>query len=94
MQGRPDAMGMRHAAAQLRNKADRTFAVSARVGRQVGSMGFAGPAANQFRSSMTSEADRLRQVASILHQMADLLDQSAARVDADPVGFYGTGAQR
>lgn len=94
MQTRPDAMGMRHAAAQIRTKADRTFAVSGRVGRQVSSMGFAGPAANHFRLSMASEEDRLRQVAAILNQMADVLDQGAARVEADPAGFYGTGAQR
>ena len=92
MQQRPDAMGMRHAASQLRSKADRAVAVSARVEHQVASMGFTGPAASQFRSAMAGEQDRMRRVAVELVRIAEALEQGAARVDADPAGFYGTEA--
>jgi uncharacterized protein YukE len=93
MQGRPDAMGMRHAASQLRSKADRATAVSARVERQVASMGFTGPAADQFRSAMAAEQDRMRRVAVELMRVAESLEQAAARVDVDPEGFYGAGVR-
>ena len=92
MNGRPDAMGMRYAASQLRGKADRIALVAGRLGTQVESMTFAGPAADQFRAAMRSDGAQLRAVARILAEAADALSQAATRVEADPTGFYGSGA--
>lgn len=90
MQGRPDAQGMRHAAAQFRDKANRVAAVAGRVEAQVASMVYAGPAAAQFRAAMDHERWRLREITKLLGQAADALTQAAATVEADPAGFYGT----
>ena len=95
MNGRPDAQGMRHAASQMRSKVDRVSAVVNRLEAQVGSMVYAGPAAEQFRAAMEYERWRLREIARILGQAADVLTQGAASVEADPTGFYSadsTGA--
>lgn len=89
MQTRPDAQGMRAAASQFRSKADRVATVSSRLATQLGSMTFAGPAADQFRSAVSWEQHRLKVIASALAQAADVLNQGAARVEADPLGFYG-----
>jgi uncharacterized protein YukE len=86
---RPDAMGMRHAAAQLRVKADRAAALHARLNRHVSGMTFAGPAADQFHVAMGVEQYRLREVSRILDQAAQGLDTAAAQVEADPTQFYG-----
>lgn len=80
---------MRHAASQLRSKAERTAAVLGRVDGQVSSMTFAGPAADQFRAVMGYERYRLGEIARILGQAADTLNDAANRVEADPLGFYG-----
>jgi uncharacterized protein YukE len=80
---------MRHAATQFRQKAERTGVVLSRLAAQVGSMSYAGPAADQFRASMQHEQNRLREIARVLNQVADILYEGAARVEADPLGFYG-----
>lgn len=92
MQGRPDAMGMRHAASELRVRADRVGAVVARLEARVPSMVFAGPAADRFRGQIAAEQARLREVMRILDEAADALMRGAAAVEADPTGFYGGGA--
>lgn len=89
MQGRPDAGGMRHAAAQLRARAERAVAIAARLDGRVPSMTYTGPAADRFRASIATEQSRLRTVARTLNEMADALLRGAAAVEADPTGFYG-----
>jgi uncharacterized protein YukE len=89
MQGRPDVNGMRHAASQFRLKADRANTVSRRLDSQLSAMAFAGPAANQFRNAVAWEQHRLREIARLLVQAADVLNTSANRVELDPLGFYG-----
>ena len=91
MTARPDAMGMRHAASQLRTKADRVSAVHNRLNSQVAAMTFTGPAAQRFRNVMTAEMHRLREVARVLTDMAAALNQAATNVEADPLGFYQPG---
>ena len=86
---RPDAQGMRHAAGQIRAKADRVAAVTRRLDAQVGSMVFAGPAAEHFRAVMQIERQRLGEIARALVNVADVLADAAAKVEADPLGFYG-----
>jgi uncharacterized protein YukE len=92
MQTRPDAQGMRHAASQFLSKRDRVAAVINRLERQVQSMSFAGPAADEFRAAIGAETARLRQIANILGQAADVLHSAAANVEADPVAWYSGGA--
>ena len=92
MQARPDAEGMRHAASQIRSKADRAAVVLSRLENQVDSMIYAGPAADQFRVAMNLERYRLREIVTALGRVTDVLNSAAARVDADPLGFYGTGS--
>jgi uncharacterized protein YukE len=90
-QQRGDAAGMRHAASQLRSKADRVAAVAGRLEGQVAAMSFAGPAAVQFRGVIGDQVRRQREAARILNEMAGALTNAAASVEADPVGFYGSG---
>ena len=90
MQGRPDASGMRHAASQFRAKADRVAVVLSRLEGQVDAMVYAGPAADQFKAAMGTERHRLREIVTALGRVTDLLNEGAARVEADPLGFYGT----
>ncbi len=91
MQQRGDAAGMRHAASQLRSKADRVAAVAGRLEHQVAAMSFAGPAAAQFRGEITDQVRRQRELSRILDEMAGALTNAAVAVEADPVGFYGSG---
>ena len=89
MQGRPDAQGMRHAAAQFRSKADRVGVVVNRLDAQLASMSFAGPAADQFRGALSWERHRLWELVKVLGRAGEVLNEGAARVEADPLGFYG-----
>ena len=82
---------MRDAASQLLSKADRIGVVLNRIDAQVGSMTYAGPAADRFRGTIATERDQLVQVARVLRETSDALNRSAARIEADPTGFYGTG---
>ena len=88
METRGDAAGMRHAATQMRAKADRAMTVSRRLYSLGASMSYAGPAADRFRSSIAFEETQLHAVAQILIEMADALNRGAASVEVDPVGFY------
>ena len=87
-QQRGDAAGMRHAASQLRSKADRVAAVAERLENQVAAMSFKGPAAARFRNVIADQVSRQRKVASVLGEMATVLTHAAAAVEADPIGFY------
>jgi uncharacterized protein YukE len=87
---RPDAQGMRHAAAQFRSKGDRVAVVLSRLDGQLASMVYAGPAADQFRAAVNWERDRLRQILNALVRVADVLNEGAARVEADPMWFSGS----
>jgi uncharacterized protein YukE len=93
MQERPDAAGMRNGAAQLRAKADRVAAMLTRLETQVGAMTYTGPAADRFRRDMATRSQVSRETIRILGTAADLLNQGAAAVDADPTGFYGAGGR-
>ena len=93
MQARPDAAGMRHAAAQLRAKSDRIAAVLNRLETQVGAMTYTGPAADRFRRDMAKRSQAYRETIRILGTAVDLLNQGAAAVDADATGFYGAGGR-
>lgn len=88
---RPDAMGMRHAASQIRSKSDRVAVLLGRIDRQTAAITYVGPAADQFRQRLAAERHRLREVQRILGELADALNQGAASVEADPAGFYGGG---
>jgi uncharacterized protein YukE len=90
-QQRGDAAGMRHAASQLRAKADRVSAVAGRLENQVAAMSFQGPASARFRSVIADQVSRQRQASRILGEMAGTLTQAAAAVEADPIGFYSSG---
>ena len=87
--GRPDAQGMRIAASQFSSKADRTAVVLSRLNAQVNSMVYAGPAADQFRAAMSFEMERLREIITAIGRVAETLNAGAAKVEADPLGFYG-----
>lgn len=89
MQGRPDAQGMRYAASQFGSKADRVVVVLSRLDVQLNSMVYAGPAADQFRAAMTWEGQRLREIVTALGRVVEMLNAGAARVEVDPLGFYG-----
>jgi uncharacterized protein YukE len=80
---------MRHAASQFRSKGDRVAVVMSRLDSQLASMVYAGPAADQFRAAVNSERERLRQILNALTRVADVLNEGAARVEADPLGYYG-----
>jgi len=84
---------MRHAASQIRSKADRVGVVLSRLEAQVASMTYAGPAADQFRAAMADEMRRLTEASRILAQASDVLLRGAANVEADPLGFYGSGGR-
>lgn len=86
---RPDAQGMRHAASQFRSKAERVAVVMSRLDNQLSSMVYAGPAADQFRAAMSTERYRLNEIVKALAQVTDVLNDAAARVEADPLGSYG-----
>lgn len=88
---RPDAQGMRHAASQFRSKADRVAIVLNRLNGQVNTMVYAGPAADQFRAAMDWERSRLAEIVTALGRVADVLNDAAAKVEADPLGYYGAG---
>jgi uncharacterized protein YukE len=81
---------MRIAASQFGSKADRTAVVLSRLNAQVSSMVYAGPAADQFRAAMAFETDRLREIIAAIGRVVEVLNASAAKVEADPLGFYGT----
>jgi uncharacterized protein YukE len=81
---------MRHAASQFRSKADRVAVVLARLETQVDAMIYAGPAADQFRAAMSTERQRLREICTTLCRVSDVLNDGAARVEADPLSFYGS----
>ncbi|HZX55094.1 MAG TPA: hypothetical protein VFE86_10460 [Ilumatobacteraceae bacterium] len=87
--GRPDAQGMRIAASQFSSKADRTAVVLSRLNAQVNSMVYAGPAADQFRAAMSFETERLREIIAAIGRVVETLNAGAAKVEADPLGFYG-----
>ena len=93
MQVRPDAAGMRLAASQIRSKSDRIGVVLSRLDAQIVSMTYAGPAADQFRATMADEKRRLTEASRILAKAADVLIRGAANVEADPLGFYGSGGR-
>jgi uncharacterized protein YukE len=80
---------MRHAASQFRSKAERVSVVLNRLDGQVNTMVYAGPAADQFRATMNAERNRLSEIVKALAQVADVLNEGAARVEADPLGYYG-----
>lgn len=84
-------MGMRHAASQLRSKAERVTAVANRLDADVAALIFTGPAADRFRGSMAREVQDLRTVARVMNDTAATLTKGAADVEADPAGFYGDG---
>lgn len=90
MQGRADAAGMRYAAAQLRDRRERLETVIRRLDGMLGSMQFTGPAASRFRQGIVAEQQRMREMAWVIQQGADTLTHGAARVEADPTGFYGS----
>lgn len=90
---RPDAAAMRNAAAQVRARSERISAVASQVDSTVSSMTYAGPAADQFRSTIEVQQGLLRQAASIMAQLTDILNRGAAQVEADPLGFYQAGGR-
>jgi hypothetical protein len=65
--------------------------VVSRLDGQVGSMVYAGPAADQFRAAMNWERTRLTEIVTALGRVTDVLNEAAARVEADPLGYYGAG---
>jgi uncharacterized protein YukE len=83
---------MRIAASQFGSKADRTAVVVNRLNAQVNSMIYTGPAADQFRAAMSFEIERLREIIAALGRVVELLNAGAAKVEADPSGFYGAQA--
>ncbi len=93
MQERPDAAGMRHAAAQLRTRSDRIAMVLNRLDTQVGAMAYTGPAADRFRRDMAVRSQAYRDSIRIIGTAIDLLNHGAAAVDADPTGFYSAGGR-
>ena len=83
MTGRPDVEGMRSAATQLRGKVDRIATVLSRLDRQVASMTYAGPAADQFHVVMANERVQLLETTRILSETAGVLTRSASRAEID-----------
>jgi uncharacterized protein YukE len=79
---------MRYAASQFRSKAERVAVVVNRLDVQVGAMVYAGPAADQFRSKMSTERYQLQEVLTVLGRVADVLNDGASRVEADSLGLY------
>jgi uncharacterized protein YukE len=80
---------MRIAASQFGSKADRAAVVLSRLNAQVNSMVYTGPAADQFRAAMAFEMERLREIIAAIHRVVEVLNAGAAKVEADPLGFYG-----
>lgn len=77
-----DAAGMRNAASQLRGRADRLAAVIRRLESETGSMTYAGPAADRFRSNMSFIDGQLAQVLQRMTEAAEILVRGAAEVEA------------
>ena len=90
-QQRGDAAGMRHAASQLRARADRAAAVAGRLENQVAAMSFKGPASARFRAVIADQVSRQRQASRLIGEAAGTLTQAAASVEADPIGFHSPG---
>ncbi|HEY4609988.1 MAG TPA: hypothetical protein VIH06_12305, partial [Ilumatobacteraceae bacterium] len=89
----PDAAGMRFSASQIRSRADRLAVVASRLDTLLASMTFAGPAADQFHAGAMDKLQQLKQASNVLTQAADVLVRGAASVEADPLGFYGSGGR-
>ena len=78
-QQRGDAAGMRHAASQLRSKADRVAAVAERLENQVAAMSLAGPAAVRCCGVIGDQVRHQREATRILNEMAAVLTNAAPR---------------
>jgi hypothetical protein len=83
------APGMRHAAAALRDRADRLGAMAAQLDTTLATMTFAGPAADRFRASSTFTRDELVKLRGLLLQSVETLLQGAAADEAGATRFGG-----
>ncbi len=71
------APGMRHAAAQLRERADRLASVISRIDGQLTSMSYSGPAADRFRSTMAGHRSTLTGVHGHMTETVNILLRGA-----------------
>jgi hypothetical protein len=78
-----DAAGMRAAAAQLRLRADEVGRTAAQADAGVAGMGFAGPAADRWRSGVAQHVADLRAASARMVELADNLTRQAAIVEQE-----------
>jgi len=81
-----DAVGMRRSAVELLARSDRLGAVIGRLDAQLGSMGYAGPAADRFRLSMGEKRRVTAEAQRILREAAEVLNRTAAATEASASG--------
>jgi uncharacterized protein YukE len=76
-----DPASMRAAAAQLRFRAETLTTIAANVEAGVAGMTYAGPAADQFHSTIATQGNALRAVCARMASTADTLARQAAIVE-------------
>ncbi len=73
-----DPAGMRAAAAQLRSRAEVISGVAANIDVSAAGMGYAGPAAEVFQTTISTQGTNLRGVVARMAALADRLVREAA----------------
>lgn len=78
-----DPASLRSAAAQLRREADVVVTASRTTSQRVAAMTFAGPAADQFRTGISSAGSTAEQVAARLLDLAGWLERCAVEAELE-----------
>jgi len=89
-----DPVGMRHLAAQSREKADTLRATLEMAQRSIDQMHFDAPAARRLREQVAADAERTRTDAQALAAFADHLVQGANRVEHEVAARRAAEAER
>ena len=78
-----DPASLRHAAAQLRHRAEVFMGVTAQVDSATSTMVYVGPAGNQYRANMSATSGQLRATCDRIVDLAGRLVREADRVEAE-----------
>jgi hypothetical protein len=86
-----DPASLRHAASQLRHRAEVFMDVAAQVDGAVPTMVYVGPAGDHYRGSIGSTSASLRGTCDRILDLADRLVREADRIEAERRSAAATG---